>query len=513
MKVGATTSRRRSRPLDQSERNNFCSESSSNRIVFDVELLVDEGEYCLQWPQAPLARFLQRKKVEKSTTTKAEDKKATSKDDIIYIPPVFSDERRDTPYTAWCLQHSVETKLKTVSGSILGSAHETSKAGPPNDEAYARRDRELVVPPIPRLAMLTSPAIPSFNLLHSHTFPNRFIFSAAQREYLSVCKGFPKASIKETLNYLHRSIAKQGSFGNPNEGKAKGIAIDVDEEDEPIPLSLDVEEVPPREHVEEACWAEGCLWMTYFELCAKNEVQQKPILILQLMGLKAVVSAAVVEQEWTRVRSTVMWLGSLALADVMVLYEAWIAWRDKTSSPDRPWGRELLPSLYHSLPKDEFLLSTEAAAAAAASSSVSASQQHQGSASSWTARRLQASFGLHLKRQRVENTAASLFGFLPIDITSSQQWKSQQALWGAFLLGKRPIGLREVEVLVERLPNFTSIVAQAESFTRHHHNHQSQRGTTDQRNMKDGCFRYSLPDMEQEIKNSWKMMQTFDESK
>jgi hypothetical protein len=402
-----TNHRRRTRPLEL-----FEHECIDLERPLDVELLLDEHEYRLKWPNAPLSKFLNRHAQQQQQQQQQQNRMAQragsgntpttasgsvtrhSQPDYVVVPHVF------------VVDHAPRDGQFEAHGRDMGEDSE-------GDEGRRRRRTRRESTPgdeNPRGGYFScGPVFPPAERWDGEPY-DLLVFSDEQINQLSQA-GFPEAFA------LH-----------PTDAVESGNEAD-------------------HEYRRAALWGEASVIVTELELAAHHEHMSKTLRVLRLLSLSHAVPAAVLRPSWSKGPS---WLGSLRWKGVEILHEHWLRWRSMTSNPSRPWGSSLLPRLHVSLPSDDFFLSQEAVGAISTSADRTSPQVLL---SERRRNGVMPDFNLRLKRERREGACKAAFGYLPFDMRSSSAWSHQEPLWSMVVVGRRSVGMKELVDLVSGLPH------------------------------------------------------------
>ncbi|CUI14846.1 Hypothetical protein, putative [Bodo saltans] len=423
--------RRRTRPLELLEHEYLDLDRP-----LDVELLLDEHDYRLKWPSAPLTKFLNRYLDQQLVSSRSQPQHSSSSQraslqhqrnrdsDYVVVPHVFldyteevEDEGRDdvmdgertseetsgsvrkrsrsepsgggggrSPTTNTIMQKlSSSTSSGAGAGSTGGMCGESMplSGGPilPPDERWDGEPHELVV------------------------------FCADQLRDLTAA-GFPRAYA------LHGHQLSPSSVG--------------------------------EEYIHAALWGEAGVLVTEFEVATHREHLDKTLRLLRLMPLSQAVPVTAFRASWAKGPA---WVGSLTWEGVEVLHQHWLSWRKSTSNPSRPWGAALIPRLHVSLPMDNFFLSQEAVNAIATTGASGDRTTTQMLLNERKRHGVLPDFNLRLKRERREGAFKAVFGYLPYDVRKSTVWGKQETLWSMIAVGRRAVLPQDVEDLVDGLPH------------------------------------------------------------
>lgn len=387
--------RRRTRPLELCEH-----ESVDNEKPLDLELLLDEKEYRLKWPSAPLSKLL------------TEQQQQQQQNRLSYGGGLVSSPAAVGRKAAARASSSGSGGRVVVPPVLVGSG--VSDDGSISATFGTRR------PPLLASALLP----PDTRWTGDPT--TLFVFSQRQAEEL-----------------LHTGfLASVSNVGSQDD--------------------LNGSRLPHWCGADHPAWFDAMLWITFLEERAHLECAGKALSVLRMLPLGQAVSL----QSMTDAREALVgaapavkaWRGWLCEADAVLVYKLWLTWRQRTSSPTRPWGCALVASMRSSYPWDDFFLSQDASSVLASKGTTSEGGTTNVDVVPLTSTAALSDFGLRLKRDRRGNTANVVFGFLPFEVSSSRAWELQQASWSLLAIGRRIVPQPSVETLVEQLPDLRQVM-------------------------------------------------------
>lgn len=392
--------RRRTRPLELLEHEYLDLERP-----IDVELLLDEHDYRLKWPEAPLTKFLNRYLDQQQVSSRTEQQLARSssqhtrnqRDDYVVVPRVFLD----------FAEHVEETIDTDASAAKKRPRSDSGPGRSPTGQTISMHSKEIAATMNGGHFQSCGPVMPP---------PERW-----------------DGELHELVTFSDDQMRQLQQVGFP---RNFALHSDVSMVDDAYFLA--------------ALWGEASVLVTEFEAATLTEHKDKTLRILKLLPLGQAVAAASFRPGWAKGPA---WVGSLSWDGVEVLHQHWLQWRHASSDASKPWGTALLPRMHVSLPLDDFFLSQEAVRAIATTGGPTDRTTTQMLLNERRRHGVLPDFNLRLRHERREGAFKAVFGYLPIDVRQSNVWSQQETLWSMIVVGRRPVTQKDVEELVDGLPH------------------------------------------------------------